>query len=154
MTLFAAERWIYRRDYIRHLAVMIIQNYILAIGHRFLHKIGFSKKSTAAIQSEILPSTIPFTLILTPSSSSRDCVWTNLSNRSGSLPLHPEFARIRHSHRHGGCLVVFHHCGRWLSLQGRLGSYRIPSRLHPWRADPMVLELFSLICKFPVTIHF
>lgn len=55
MTLFAAERWVYRRDFIRQLGTTLYQNYIFSIGHRFLHKIGFSKKSTAAIQTEVLP---------------------------------------------------------------------------------------------------
>jgi transformation/transcription domain-associated protein len=58
MTLFAAERWVYRRDFIRQLGTNLFQNYIFSIGHRFLHKIGFSKKSTAAIQTEVLPSKI------------------------------------------------------------------------------------------------
>lgn len=34
---------------------MIFLNYVFAIGHRFLHKIGFSKKNAAAWQSEVLP---------------------------------------------------------------------------------------------------
>ena len=56
MALFASERWVYRRDFIRQLGTLLFQNYVFSIGHRFLHKLGFSKKSTAAIQTEVLPS--------------------------------------------------------------------------------------------------
>lgn len=58
LTLFSADRWVYRRDFIRQLGVMILQHYVFSIGQRFLHKIGFSKSTTSAIQTEVLPSSL------------------------------------------------------------------------------------------------
>lgn len=87
MTLFATERWVYRRDFIRQLGASLLQNYIFSIGHRFLHKIGFSRRSTAAIQSEVLPSKLPIRARLLLQSTNGDdpvcrsghSLWSNLA---------------------------------------------------------------------------
>lgn len=50
-----ADKWLFRRDFTRQTGTMLFLNYVFAIGHRFLHKIGFSKKNAAAWQTEVLP---------------------------------------------------------------------------------------------------
>ncbi len=55
LTSCTSDRWIYRRDFIRQFGVTLFQNYVFSIGHRFLHKCGFSRRTTASIQTDILP---------------------------------------------------------------------------------------------------
>jgi len=51
-----ADRWQFRKDFTGQLAVLTFFNYVFSIGHRFIHKLGFSRKSAVAVQSEVLPT--------------------------------------------------------------------------------------------------
>ena len=48
--------WNFRRKFTSQYASMIFTTYILAIGHRFPHKIGFTRDSCSFISSEMLPA--------------------------------------------------------------------------------------------------
>ena len=48
--------WNFRRKFTSQYASLVFTTYILAIGHRFPHKIGFSRNICALISSELLPS--------------------------------------------------------------------------------------------------
>ena len=48
--------WNFRRKFTSQYASMVFTTYILAIGHRFPHKIGFSRDSGSFICSELLPT--------------------------------------------------------------------------------------------------
>lgn len=48
--------WNFRRKFTSQYASMIFTTYILAIGHRFPHKIGFTRDSCSLISSEMLPT--------------------------------------------------------------------------------------------------
>ena len=55
VTLYGVERWLFRRELTRNLASSILCNYVLAIGHRFLHRLAIVKQSAAFLQNETLP---------------------------------------------------------------------------------------------------
>lgn len=48
--------WNFRRKFISQYASMVFITYILSIGHRFPHKIGFSRDSCALVSTELLPA--------------------------------------------------------------------------------------------------
>lgn len=48
--------WNFRRKFISQYASMIFSTYVLAIGHRLPHKIGFSRDSCSLVCSELLPA--------------------------------------------------------------------------------------------------
>lgn len=50
-----SERWIFRREFTRHLALTLLVNFVFAVGHRFLHKHGFSMTNGIVFQNEVLP---------------------------------------------------------------------------------------------------
>lgn len=48
--------WNFRRKFISQYASSVFTTYILAIGHRFPHKIGFNRESCSLVSSELLPA--------------------------------------------------------------------------------------------------
>lgn len=54
----ADQYWIFRQTFARQYAGTIFLSYVMALGHRYPHKISFTKKSATVINTEILPSTL------------------------------------------------------------------------------------------------
>ena len=56
------EYWLFRQAFSRQYAASIFLSYVMALGHRYPHKISFSKSDATVVTSEILPSKISLLL--------------------------------------------------------------------------------------------
>jgi transformation/transcription domain-associated protein len=56
------EYWLFRQAFSRQYAGSIFLSYVMALGHRYPHKISFSKSEASVVTSEILPSMLFYLL--------------------------------------------------------------------------------------------
>lgn len=58
-TLSLDEYWLFRQTFARQYACSLFLSYVMALGHRYPHKIGFSRLNGTVVNTEILPTLNP-----------------------------------------------------------------------------------------------